>query len=196
MDFKDKIAHLRSTTIIGKTVDLLPYGIEYLDDILRLRNQSEAKYFLSQDFDVTRKQQTEWIEGYEKRDEEFGFMVRNKRGEIVGINFCYDYDGNSMELGRTTFDTERTGGVPYALETGVLFADIVFNYLDLPLWKTTVKPDNIRLLKWHKRMNWQTTGTCVIRDNVYKTLELKRDDNIYEKIFLNIFEARENRVQQ
>lgn len=196
MDFKEKIAHLRSTSIIGKTIDLVPYGMEYLDDIIRLRNQEGAKYFLSQDFDVNRKQQIEWIEGYENRDEEFGFMVCNKRGDIVGINFCYDFDGHSMELGRTTFDIERIVGKPYAIEAGVLFADIVFNYLDLELWKTTTKADNFRLLKWHKRMNWRTTGTCEVRNNLYETLELKRADDIYEKTFLSIYEARQMALQQ
>jgi RimJ/RimL family protein N-acetyltransferase len=196
MDFKAKIAHLRSTTIVGKTIDLVPYGMEYVDDIIRLRNQADAKYFLSQDYDVSREQQIEWIKGYEERDEEFGFMVRNKSGAIVGINFCYGYDGESMELGRTTFDTERIVGKPYAIEAGVLFADIVFNYLDLPVWKTTTKADNHRLLKWHKRMNWRTTGTCIIRDNLYEKLELQRADDIYEKTFSTIVEARQNRIPQ
>lgn len=196
MDFKDKIAHLRSTTIIGNTIDLVPYGIEYLDDIIRLRNQEDAKYFLSQDYDVSRQQQIEWIKGYHERDEEFGFMVRNKRREIVGISFCYNYDGASMELGRTTFDIERIVGIPYSIEAGMLFSDIVFNYLDLKIWKTTIKADNLRLLKWFKRMNWNITGTCIIRDNLYETLELERAENIYEKTFLNILEARQNKVLQ
>lgn len=177
MEFKEKIAHIRSNVIYGKRVDLYPYGMEFLDEIVRLRNQPAVKYFVSQNFDVTHEMQTNWIKGYEQRQEEFGFMVKNKRGEVVGICFCYNYDGHSMEIGRTTFDTTRVMGMPYTLETYMICADLVFDYLHLPIMRVMMKSDNLALMKFCKRLNWTTTGTKVIRDDVYVTMELKASES-------------------
>lgn len=194
MDFKEKIAWLRSNPIIGKTVDLLPYGMEYLEETLTLRNQEQAKYNMTQVYDVSREQQTEWIKGYESRDDEFGHMVYNKRNEIVGISFCYNYDGESMEIGRAAFDLTRTVGMPYAFETSMLSAGLVFNYLNLPIFKTIVKSDNLALLKFYKKLKWTNKGTCVVRNQVYEILWLYKDDSNYHN-FEHILEARQNKFQ-
>jgi len=113
MTFKEKMAYLRSNIFYGRTVDLYPYGMEYLDDILRIRNQPEVKYFLNQDHDITREEQMEWIKKYEARDDEAGQIIKNKRGEVVGMSFFLDYDPatNSMDFGRGTFDLAKIMGI-------------------------------------------------------------------------------------
>jgi len=195
VDFKEKIRFLRSSPILGKTIDLHPYGIDYLDDILRLRNQSTVKYFLAQDFDITRQQQEEWIRGYEKREDEFGFIVINKKGEVVGITFCYNYDGSSMEIGRATFDVDRLMGMPYALETYSIIADTVFDYLCLSSLKVVIKSDNHRLLKFYQRMNWTSTGKRSIRGNEYETLEVLQGQSAHRS-FEHFLDGRQNKFAQ
>jgi RimJ/RimL family protein N-acetyltransferase len=193
VNFKEKIAYLRSNTIRGKTIDLHPYSSKFIDDIIRLRNQDKVKYFLAQPFEITREQQLAWIKGYEERDEEFGFIVCNKRGEVVGISFCYNYDGHSMEIGRATFDTERLMGMPYALETYMVSADIVFEYLQLPTFKVIIKHDNYALLKFYRKLNWSDAGTLTIRDNLYQAMQLQSSESNH-KTFHHILERRQNNI--
>lgn len=192
MNFKEKIAYVRSNIIRGKTIDLHPYGISYLDDIIRLRNQPKVKYFLAQSFEITKEQQEAWIRGYEEREEEFGYMVCNKRGEVVGISFCYNYDGESMEIGRATFDTERLMGMPYALETYMLSADIVFDFLKLETFKVVIKSDNYALLKFYRKLNWVDTGTIFIRDEQYQTMKLRAEESNHRS-FQHILDGRTNK---
>ena len=194
MDFKEKIAWLRSNPIIGKTVDLIPYTMEHLDETIALRNQEKAKYNMTQEYDINREQQIEWIKKYELKDDEFGHIIRNKRNETVGISFCYNYDGESMEIGRAAFDLERIVGMPYAFETSKISADLVFDYLELPMFKTIVKSDNHALLKFYKKLKWTNTGTCVVRNQVYENLVLYKADYNYHN-FSNILEARQNKFQ-
>gem|GEM_PF-145405 len=189
---QQKFHFLRSNVVKGKTIDLHPYGMEYLDEIIRLRNQDAVKYFLAQDFDITRQQQQEWIRGYEKRTDEFGFIICNKKGEVVGITFCYNYDGRSMEIGRATFDTQRLMGMPYALETYSIIADLVFNYLQLSVLKVVIKSDNHRLLKFYQRMNWTHTGKCSIRGNDYETLQVLPGQSAHAS-FEHFLDGRKNK---
>ena len=170
MTFKEKIAHLRSNVFHGRTVDFYPYGMEYLDDIIRIRNQPEVKYFLLQQDDVTRESQTEWIKKYEAKDDEVGFIIKNKRSEVVGISFFLDYDPDtdSMDFGRGTFDLAKTMGMPYALDGFSLNMDLFFDTMKFSLLRTSVKMDNVRLLKFYKKMNWSFVKTTLIKDQEYQ----------------------------
>jgi RimJ/RimL family protein N-acetyltransferase len=191
MDFKEKIAYLRSTVFVGKIVDFHPYGMEYLEDIIRIRNQPEVKYFLAQSHDITAAQQMEWIKSYEKKDDEFGFIVKNKRNEVVGINFCFNYDPqtNSMEMGRGTFDLARLMGMAYTLDTITMTTDLFFDFLQMDLLTSVIKSDNIRLLRFFRKMNWTNTGNCIIRDTKYEKLELRNGQSMH-KSYTHILDQR------
>lgn len=193
VELKQKILHLRSSTFVGKTISLEPYSIHYLDEIVRLRNQDAVKYLMAQRFEVSREQQIEWIRNYEKKEDEFGFIVKNKRDEVVGVTFCYNLEGNTMEMGRATFDTARLMGMPYALETCSMIVDIAFDFLGLDILKSTIKSDNYRLLKFYARLNWTDAGECIIRGDEYKIMTLKPGQCTHHS-FDHLFERMENKI--
>jgi len=195
MTFKEKMAYLRSNIFNGRTIDIHPYGMEYLDDIIRIRNQPEVKYFLLQDHDITPEEQRAWIQKYEQRDDEAGLIIKNKRGEVIGINFFLDYDPvtNSMDYGRGTFDLARIMGMPYALDTFSLVIDLYFDTLKFDLLRTSVKMDNQRLLKFYKKMNWSFVNTIVIKGYEYQYLELRPGQSMH-KVYAHLIEHRENKV--
>jgi len=194
MTFKEKIAFLRSNVFHGRTIDVYPYSMEYLDDIIRIRNQPEVKYFLLQDYDVTRESQAEWIKKYEATDDEAGLIIKNKRGEVIGINFFLDYDAgsNSMDYGRGTFDLAKIMGMPYALDTFSVIIDLYFDTLKFDLLRTSVKMDNTRLLKFYKKMNWSFVKTTVIKGHEYQYLELRPGQSMH-KVYAHLVEHRESR---
>lgn len=66
----------------GHIIDLCPYDIKYAEDIIRIRNQARAKYFLSQDFNLTKEQQLSWIQEDLKRENEAGFVAINKKAKL------------------------------------------------------------------------------------------------------------------
>ena len=195
MTFKEKMAYLRSNIFYGRTVDLYPYGMEYLDDILRIRNQPEVKYFLNQDHDITRDEQMEWIKKYEARDDEAGQIIKNKRGEVVGMSFFLDYDPatNSMDFGRGTFDLAKIMGMPYALDAFSLQLDLFFDTLHMDLLRTSVKMDNVRLLKFYKKMNWSFVSVTTIRGQDYQYMEMRPGQSKH-KAYTHLIDHRENKV--
>jgi len=195
MTFKEKMAYLRSNVFHGRTIDIHPYGMEYVDDIIRIRNQPEVKYFLLQDHDITLEQQTAWIKKYEERDDEAGLIIKNKRGEVIGINFFIDYDPatNSMDYARGTFDLARIMGMPYALDTFSMLMDLYFDTLKFDLLRTAVKMDNIRLLKFYKKMNWSFVRPITLRGHEYQYLELRPGQSMH-KVYAHLIEHRENKV--
>jgi len=195
MTFKEKMAYLRSNVFHGRTIDIHPYGMEYVDDIIRIRNQPEVKYFLLQDHDITLEQQTAWIKKYEERDDEAGLIIKNKRGEVIGINFFIDYDPatNSMDYARGTFDLARIMGMPYALDTFSMLIDLYFDTLKFDLLRTAVKMDNIRLLKFYKKMNWSFVRSITLRGHEYQYLELRPGQSMH-KVYAHLIEHRENKV--
>jgi RimJ/RimL family protein N-acetyltransferase len=191
--FKQKIQQIRSNVYTGKTIDLYPYTMEYLEEILHLRNQSAVKYLLAQHSEITREQQVEWIKSYEKKDDEFGFIIKNKRNEVVGVTFCYNYDRHSMEMGRTTFDTAKLMGRPYAIEACSMIVDLVFDFLGLEMLNSTVKSDNYRLLKFLSRLNWTIAGDCIIRGNLYKIMTVKPGQCTHHS-FAHLFDRMQNNM--
>ena len=195
MTFKEKMTYLRSNIFHGRTIDIHPYGMEYVDDIIRIRNQPEVKYFLLQDHDITREQQIAWIKKYEGRDDEAGLIIKNKRGEVIGINFFIDYDPatNSMDYARGTFDLARIMGMPYALDTFTVLMDLYFDTLKFDLLRTAVKMDNHRLLKFYKKMNWSFVRPIILRDHEYQYLELRPGQSMH-KVYAHLIEHRENKV--
>jgi RimJ/RimL family protein N-acetyltransferase len=195
MTFKEKMAWLRSNIFYGRTIEIHPYGMEYVDDIIRIRNQPEVKYYLLQDHDITREEQIAWIKKYEARDDEAGLIIKNKRGEVIGINFFLDYDPatNSMDYGRGTFDLAKIMGMPYALDTFTVLMDLYFDTLKFDLLRTSVKMDNHRLLKFYKKMNWDFVHTHTIKGHEYQYLELRAGQSKH-KVYAHLIEHRENKV--
>ncbi|MBN9379218.1 MAG: hypothetical protein J0H74_00550 [Chitinophagaceae bacterium] len=179
MTFKEKMTFLRSNVFYGRTIDIYPYGIEYLDDIIR--NYSE--------------EQIAWLKKYEEREDEAGLIIKNKRGEVIGINFFFDYDPatNSMDYGRGTFDLTRIIGMPYAMDTFTVVMDLYFKTLKFDLLRTFVRTDNHRLLKFYKKMNWSFIKTIIVKGHEYQYLELRPSQSMH-KVYAHLIEHRENKV--
>jgi len=195
MTIKEKIAYLRSNIFHGRTIDMYPYGLEFVDDIIRIRNQPEVKYFLQQEHDLTRESQIAWMKKYEERENEAGFVIKNKRGDAIGINFFSDYDPvtDSMDYGRGTFDLTKIMGMPYVLDTYSTMMDLYFDTLKFDLCRSFIKMDNHRLLKFYKKMNWSFVREITVRGHAYQYLELRTGQSMH-KVYNHLIQHRANKV--
>lgn len=165
---------LKKQVITGRIVDLHPFSPEFAADIARLRNQEKARYFLSQNFEITPENQLAWMRLYADRPDEINFVAVNKSGAVVGTFGMYNYQNGTMELGRLVFDLDKVkGGVPYALESAILVFDLAFDYLGLEKLIATVREDNHSLLKFGQTLGFRQTGACMLREQPYVILTME-----------------------
>lgn len=176
------LASLKKQIICGSVVDLYPFSPEFAADIARLRNQEKARYFLSQNFELTEEAQLQWMRQYADRSDEINFVAVSKAGQVTGTFGLYNYQHNSIELGRVVFDLEKVkGGVPYALESAVLVLDIAFDMLEVKKVVVNIREDNHNLIKFVQSLGFCTTGACEIREQPYVELRIKEDSRLYQK---------------
>ena len=176
------LASLKKQIICGSVVDLYPFSPEFAADIARLRNQEKARYFLSQNFELTPENQLAWMQQYADRSDEINFVAVNKSGTVVGTLGLYNYQQDCMELGRVVFDLEKVkGGVPYTLESAIQVLDIAFDCLKVKEVVVNIREDNYNLIKFVQSLGFCTTGACEIREQPYVELRIKEDGRLYQK---------------
>src|SRR5215217_1838231 len=166
------ISYLKHQTIIGRSIDLLPYDLNHIDEIIHLRNQHAAKYFLAQHYDLTYEQQKNWIEGYLLNDRELGYIVKNKRGYTVGTLFLYNATDKKIELGRAVYDLDKKAGGPYVVESLLQILAIAFEQLGFEEVVANVKNDNLSLISLLKKFGFVYVGHTEIRGASYQQLSL------------------------
>ena len=183
MEALQKIKEIRSRKISGENIDAFPYSVEFVDDIIRLRNQSEARYFLAQKYSLTRQLQLEWMEQYERAENEVGFVIKDKKGTPMGLIFLYDYNAekNTIELGRLVFDLQKTKGGPYFLESMLILMDLAYEVIKVDKIVCAIKKDNLQTIKFAQRLGFRPVGECIIRDEEYMTLEVPEGNRDYKE---------------
>lgn len=171
---------LKKQVITGRIVDLHPFSPEFAADIARLRNQEKARYFLSQNFELTPENQLEWMLQYADHPDQINFVAVSKSGAVVGTFGLYNYQNGSMEFGRLVFDLEKVkGGVPYALESAILVFDLAFDYLGLDRVVANIREDNHKLLKFACSLGFYQRGSCLLREQPYVLLAMESDSRPY-----------------
>lgn len=142
----DKIYQLvqeyREKTISGKSIDLVPLKECFLEDVIRLRNQKDSKYFLSQQDDLTMEMQKKWYAEYLRRNNDLDWMVCNKQGNVVGTISIYEIAPEKCNRGRAIIDENYKTERPYAFETFILSTKFAFNVLGVNTIINANKEDN------------------------------------------------------
>lgn len=179
---KQALASLKKQVITGRIVDLYPFSPEFAADIVRLRNQEKARYFLSQNFELTEEAQLQWIRQYTEHPEEINFVTVSKSGCPVGTFGLYDLKDDCMEFGRLVFDLEKVkGGVPYALESAILVFDLAFDVIGLERVVANIREDNYNLLKFAQSLGFRPTGACMLREQPYVVLHMESYERSYRR---------------
>lgn len=142
----DKIFQLvqeyREKTISGKSIELVPLKECFLEDVVRLRNQKDSKYFLSQQHDLTMEMQRKWYAEYLSRNNDLDWIVCNKQGDVVGTISIYEIEQEKCNRGRTIIDENRKTERPYAFETFILVTKFAFDVLGVNKIINANKADN------------------------------------------------------
>jgi RimJ/RimL family protein N-acetyltransferase len=157
------VQRYRSEPVIGRTVDLEPYRPEHAAAVIALRNAPRAKYYLNQSADLTLEAQAHWYDTvYAKRDDDIQWVIRDKRGEIVGVNALYAIDlerGMSAEKGRQVVRAEVAQRGPYALEADYLACQLAFAELKLARVVACFRVENTKVRSMNERMGFTYAET-------------------------------------
>lgn len=123
----------RETRIEGKCIDLIPFRLHDVENVIEIRNQGKNKYYLGQRYELTVEDQAEWYREYLTRHNDIYWCIYNKEKDFIGTIRIYDIDEENDLCNQGSFmiDEEQAEGAPYALEAEILSLDFAFNILKI-----------------------------------------------------------------
>lgn len=127
------IDEYRNKKIIGKCIDLIPFTLDNVENVVSIRNKDRNKYFLNQTYEISVQSQTEWYQRYIERHNDIYWCIYNKEAQFVGTIRIYDIDDENdiCDQGSFMIDEEIGTGTPYALEAEILTLDFIFEKLKI-----------------------------------------------------------------
>lgn len=170
----DKVCYYRSTVITGDCIDMVPYEALYDSEVVRLRNLSEARYFLNLSEPATRESQSIWRLGYEGRKGDIMWLIRDKSGRLCGTNRLYDINEVSAEKGSQIVDRNFARLVPAALESEIRIIDIAFDVFNVREVVATIRADNEKVKSMNNRLGFIEGGSLEISGIKYFRYVLPR----------------------
>jgi len=163
----DSVKRLRAQPVVGRTIDLVPYGPEHHANTARQRNIKRARYNLNQDFESTEVSQARWFEAYLSRYDDVMWAIVTKYADFIGTTSLYDITENQGEKGRLVIDPKKGLRGPYALEAELLVLEIAFTDFGLERVITVVRDSNAKMNSMNVRLGFTRTGTRLLRGEPY-----------------------------
>lgn len=175
-DISEKVHRHRNAAIIGDCIDMVPYDATHDPEVVRLRNLPEVRYFLNLAEPANIEGQSKWRVGYEDRNDDIMWLLRNKSGEICGINRLYDISKTSAEKGSQIVDPQFARLLPVALESEIRIIDIAFDVYGVREVIATIREDNEKVISMNQRFGFHLDGEVQIRGVNYLRYVLSRKD--------------------
>lgn len=174
---------MKNQVIEGYFVELIPYGIDFVEDVLRLRNTESAKYFLNQTEDLTVEKQLLWTKKYLEKNDDLYWMIRTKKEKtIIGTTALYDINAESCEKGRLIVDKEYRNTKPYVLDAELLILNLAFDVLKVKTVKTCTKVDNSNMQSINSKFGFTFEKNILIRNEAYNYYRLEESDFLDTKL--------------
>lgn len=123
-------------TLASATVDDAPFA-------LAIRQDPEMTKFLPR-LEISLEQEIEWIKRQRKAAGDYFFIVRNKKGERVGVLGLYDFSDDTAGIGRVAMK----GGFHANREAFLLTMRFAFKNLGLKKLADWVYAENERAIKF------------------------------------------------
>lgn len=179
------IDEYRNKKIIGKCIDLIPFTLDNVENVVSIRNKDRNKYFLNQTYEISVQSQTEWYQRYIERHNDIYWCIYNKEAQFVGTIRIYDIDDENdiCDQGSFMIDEEIGTGTPYALEAEILTLDFIFEKLKIARVINEDRADNKVMNNLTKKIGFifekKTIINCV--DYNYYLLDYDNYKNNREK---------------
>lgn len=161
----------------GKYVNLREAEIEDAAFILALRTDPKKSRFIHQT-DQDLNKQIEYMKRYKTLDDEWYFIIENKKGEPLGTSRIYDVKGKQYTGGSWLM---KTGSLPEeSLEGNLLAREMAFEKIGFEKDCFDVRKGNKKVVRFH-----QLTGAKIVAENdIDYFFEITRDEYNQHKQFL------------
>ena len=175
------VCDYRNKKIEGKIIDLIPFSLADVENVVEIRNRENNKYFLNQSYELTVDSQTRWYESYLSRLDDIYWCIYNKSNEFIGTIRVYDIDErkNLCDQGSFIIDEDQAGGTPYAIEAELLTLDFVFSELNVSNVINEDRADNKVMNNLTKKLGFEYKKDTEKDGIAYKYYILTQEN--YEK---------------
>lgn len=170
----ERVQKLRSLTIEGVCVDLKPYSREHDGEVIRLRSQPAACYFLNAPVPPSLATQQTWRTAYEARENDVMWIIVGKSGRPCGMTRLYDIEPGVAEKGSLVIDPVAAAGIPATLESEIKVIEAAFNTFEVDTLITRVREDNTNMLSINARFGFVHEAETIIRGARYLVSSLSR----------------------
>lgn len=173
----DIVADYRNRRINGRFIDLVPFGEEWMEDFVRVRNAERNLYFFNQTYLLTIDSQREWYRNYLKRPDDIFWCILDKSGRFIGSVRLYDMDADASVLSHGSFmiDADVADEAPYALEAEILSLDFAFDTLHIRQVVNENRHDNKVMNSLSKKVGFEFIKDTSIGGVQYRYYLLSED---------------------
>ncbi len=172
------IKEFRNKVIEGKCINLVPFTINDVANVVDIRNREKNKYFLNQASELNIERQTKWYEAYLTRYNDIYWCIYNKQNQFIGTVRVYDIDKDADICNQGSFmvDEEYAEGAPYAIEAEILTLDFIFNQLKINNVINENRADNRVMNNLSKKLGFVLKKNTIINGVDYKYYLLNPSD--------------------
>lgn len=189
------VEYYRRQAIQGACVDLVPYGPEHAEAVVRLRNLPDVRYFLNQTFESTPETQAMWYQGYMARTNDIFWILKDKSGQVVGCNRLYQISATQVEKGSLIVNPDFGRASPIALEADLRALQVAFDHLGVSVTITRTREDNVKMQSMNARFGFKQAGLDHLLGVPYPIFSLARVD-FQPTAFESILEYWSNRDER
>lgn len=155
--------------LVGQFVDLREIQIDDAEFVLKLRCDEKKSEFLHKtEFDLDK--QVDYIKKYQKLDNEWYFIILNKKGEAIGTNRIYDIRDDSFATGSWIMTDGNSGEEIF--ESDYLTRLYGFDTLGFSKTHFDVSFGNDKVIKYHKMLG----AKIISEDEIGYHFELSKED--------------------
>ena len=170
----NKVRHQRNAIVIGDCIDMIPYVAAYDADVVRLRNIPEVRHFMNLTEPANTESQSNWRAGYESRENDIMWIIKDKSGRVCGTNRIYNISKEFCEKGSLIADPILARTAPITLESEVIAITTAFDKFNVLAIITHVRPDNAKMNSINDRFGFFKDGEVDIRGEKYYRYTLPR----------------------
>lgn len=177
-DITNAVKALKSREILGRCINLIPFSLDYIDEVVNIRNYEKNKYFLNQTYELTKNSQYDWYKSYIYRNNDIYWCILNKKGDFIGTIRLYDITdtGDYCDQGSFMIDEKYANEGPYALEAELLSLDIAFHTIHVTKIINENRVDNKIMNNLTKKIGFVFIKNISIRNIQYNYYELNYKD--------------------
>lgn len=154
----------------GKRITIKPLERKHLEELRKLRNDSETSLYLTSIIPINEHMQEEWFQRICLDGSKMYLAIENQKREFIGIVRCDEWDkiNRSIRIGLDIVSKFRRQG--YAMEAYNLLLNFLFHHLGLNRVWLLVVDYNKAAIELYEKLGFKIEGRqkeAIFRNNQF-----------------------------